>query len=926
MHISFTNPDSSGKNIYDNTGSCGSLSNYLINEHDLNNQYFFNHERNDISEEELSRMIDYNVKGLKKDEEKFISLYVSPSFDENKLISENELKNYVIHVVQEYAQEYNLKKNIDLKDLVWGGVVHKYRYFKGFESKVSIEVEKFKKQGLDIDKIKLLYKKKNSAVSEKYIEYFYNNGFVRAGEKKPGNNMHAHILVSARDKEQKVTLNPNRAKYVKFSKSNFYYKSIKYFSDHFKYPKSINDFIDTTHNYLNSKIRRESSLLYSKYGIVIDESKLKINLKDIQEKDFYVKSLNNLRKTLGKQKIENPEKYINYQYNIILERYKKSRNIDENILNDKSLKELRDKSERYIYFLNKLYHLNLDDKLLLTYSDSFDDKRLLNALSSLHNRIKNDIYFPVKYDINDYVLDIADSYKSNLKYLEYNSNFKIHKLSSFCYYLNNTYTNLNLKEDIILKLAQKNNYDGKVFYSLVSLGQSLKNGEIIKDPKQFLILKISENKSDVIFINYLQHFNKKHGLNITPSLFLNTIKADTETGYFILRDFNYKIEKKMLSAEFFNDPKQLFRESIKQYNYYLGIKDNIDLRFLTHPSVFYHWKHKEQLKYLGGVINSINNVNLSENKKFNLNEIIPFYSFKMHDVYKSLYSINHWFKDNKLLEDNFKDVLLDHVNYTINRNTYLSWDNNKREQWLNGYLNLLEYDPKMKNIIINNRDLIKKNAKKYSHYINIYRTMYRVKNLAYEESVKVDKADYDPVKNKPVNWKEYINKTFERTYFEEMAYDYSIKYKNLPNQSKVIRMDAAIDLLNDRFYLNITGAKINKEYFIEMEKENNYSGRLNSAISSLTYKLSNSLPMESETYNDYILKHMSKPKYEKSLANNSSINKSLFKPLITILDVISNNPILYSLEKDLKYNKTINEDHIIPRRVINRVKRKLRNG
>lgn len=919
MHISFTDPETSGKKIYDNTGSCGTLTNYLVNDHDLPNEYFFNHERNDITEEELNKLIDGNVKGLKKEDDKFISLYVSPSSEENKIINEKDFKDYVIHTVQEYAQEYNLKSNIDLKDIVWGGIIHHYRYFKGFESKVSKEVSQFKKEGLSLENILGHYRKKNSAVSQKHIKYFYENGVVGAGDKKPGNNMHAHILISTRDRSLKTTLNPNKAKYVSFSKSNFYFKSINYFSDHFKYPKSINEFIEKTHTYLDSKISRESAILFSKHGIVVDETKLKINLNDIHEKDFYVKSLNSLRKALSKQNISDPEFFIDKQYNSIRERYKKNRAIKESILNTKDLLDIRKKAESYIYYLNRQYKLQLDGNILITYSDAFEDKRILFALSSLHNRLKNDQYFPIKYDLNEYVLDIADSYKTNLKYLEYNTNYKVHKLTSYCYYLNNSYKDLNLKESTILKMAKNYDYNGKVFYSLVSLSQSLKNGIKIKDPYEFLLLKISEKKSDIVFINYLQNFNKTYGLNIDSSHFLRTIKADTETGYFILRDFNYKIKNDLLNIEKLRDPQTLLRETFKQYNYYLDIKDNVDLRFLAHPSIFYHWEYEKQLKYLGQVINSINNVHLSKRKRFDLNEILPFYSFQLYEVYKSLHNVNFWFKNNITLEENFKDVLLDHINNTVSRKTYISWDINKRKKWLNDYLHMLQFDPKMRGIINNYSQLIKENADKYKYYTNIYRTLHRVNNLAYEESIKIKKTDFDQIKSKPTNWEEYINKTFERTYFEEMAYDYGIKYSNLPYQSKVIRMDAAIDLLNDRYYLNITGAKINKEFFLELERKNNYNGKLNSAISSLTYKLSNKLPINGLSYNDYILNHMTRQILEKQQNN-------FLKPLTNILGSIANNPLLNAMERNFQYDRSINEENIIPKRVINRIKRKLRNG
>ncbi|WP_017733356.1 DUF5712 family protein [Nafulsella turpanensis] len=177
MHSKIIHPLSHGKAVYANKGSCARLVSYLQHEAREKGEglSFFNEEGEGLRPEEVQHRIDYNVKGLRKTESKFIALVLSPSPAELRHISSRaeKLKQFTIQAMQNYAANFQLKngKRLAAKDLLWYAAIHHHRTFKGTEA----------------------------AVKE---------GLVRSGEQKPGLQMHVHIIVSKRDRSQQITLSP----------------------------------------------------------------------------------------------------------------------------------------------------------------------------------------------------------------------------------------------------------------------------------------------------------------------------------------------------------------------------------------------------------------------------------------------------------------------------------------------------------------------------------------------------------------------------------------------------------------------------------------------------------------------------------------------------------------------------------------------
>ncbi|GAA4394154.1 DUF5712 family protein [Hymenobacter koreensis] len=177
MYIKLINPATHGKAAYNNSGSSAQTLNYLKQEagRDGEEATFFGADRDDLSAAEVGQNIDSNVKGLRAGEAKFYSLVISPSEAELTHIGNDEakLKDYTRQVMAQYAANFKLKDGRELgsQDLVWGATLHQQRSYRGTDPEVS-------------------------------------TGQAKIGEQRPGLQTHIHVIVSARDAQQRITLNP----------------------------------------------------------------------------------------------------------------------------------------------------------------------------------------------------------------------------------------------------------------------------------------------------------------------------------------------------------------------------------------------------------------------------------------------------------------------------------------------------------------------------------------------------------------------------------------------------------------------------------------------------------------------------------------------------------------------------------------------
>ena len=172
MYAKIINPKTNGRKVYNNAGSSQRCASYLAKEAKEagGEATFFGAPGTEArTAAEVVELLDGNVKGLGKDDPKFHSLVLSPSADELLQIGNNPkaLEEYTQNVMDLYAKNFTLKnaKELGKANLVWAATIHQERTNRGTDAGVQ-------------------------------------------GEKKDGLQTHIHVMVSARDADQKITLNP----------------------------------------------------------------------------------------------------------------------------------------------------------------------------------------------------------------------------------------------------------------------------------------------------------------------------------------------------------------------------------------------------------------------------------------------------------------------------------------------------------------------------------------------------------------------------------------------------------------------------------------------------------------------------------------------------------------------------------------------
>eukprot|EP01035_Chromulina_nebulosa_P020719 gene20719-26863_t len=233
-----------------------------------------------FNKKQVVEAIDNNVKGLTKKDDKFHSLVIAPSAKELEHIGNDtaKLKEFTIVCMERYASNFNLNsgKRLSEKDLVWYATIHQNRAYKGTDAKVV-------------------------------------NGEKKSGDLKEGLQTHIHVVVSARDKEQKITLNPNTPNKNRFKMTAWFESNEKQFNRQFDFkpdPKEVSKPKDKTAYFI----------LWTEKKLHILE-KMGITDKQITEIRNIAKSKNNssdFRKNLGevvkevraKNKIQSPKEAL----------------------------------------------------------------------------------------------------------------------------------------------------------------------------------------------------------------------------------------------------------------------------------------------------------------------------------------------------------------------------------------------------------------------------------------------------------------------------------------------------------------------------------------------------------------------------------------------------------------------------------------
>ena len=249
MHTKIINPKTDGYQVYHNRGKADRLIAYLLHERKESREgqeVFFNQGSDHIDPETVTHALNSNVKGLRKDEEKFFTIVISPSEAELRHIgnSDEKLKEFVRQIMDDYARNFSLKDGRKLKgeDLLWFAAIHadrKVRHLdlrkeEGYLSQKEKQIIQDLKTKGDPHSLKVAERIEQNALRRN--THKLDGEIFQAGDQKPGLNKHVHIVVSRKDKDMQYSLNPRGWK-ARFDLRKWQERNGHRFQELFGYPK-----------------------------------------------------------------------------------------------------------------------------------------------------------------------------------------------------------------------------------------------------------------------------------------------------------------------------------------------------------------------------------------------------------------------------------------------------------------------------------------------------------------------------------------------------------------------------------------------------------------------------------------------------------------------------------------------------------------
>lgn len=207
--------------------SVGDFVEYLEKENvgrlPVDQEYFFNHERDGIYTDEVIEEIDNNTAKLKKTEPKFYSITLNPSQQELKAIGDSPeaLKQFTREAMKAYAKAFNREidgKPVSIDDIKYFAKVERQRTFKGSDKEIqenqpyATKILELKQQirsiqhGETTGDIKMLQKAIDRL--EREAPHKLNGKRIVRDMPKPAHQSHIHIIVSRKDASNRYSLSP----------------------------------------------------------------------------------------------------------------------------------------------------------------------------------------------------------------------------------------------------------------------------------------------------------------------------------------------------------------------------------------------------------------------------------------------------------------------------------------------------------------------------------------------------------------------------------------------------------------------------------------------------------------------------------------------------------------------------------------------
>ncbi len=203
---------------------------------------FFNHQEEGIFKNEVISSIDYNKKGLGRNDAKFYAITLSPSQSEQKHLLKS-ITNKKINNVDELSRDEHKQYEKLLIDFA--------------RKSMNEYASHFGRKGLESGDQLVYFGKIEHNRYAKGTDDLVKNGLIKSGEKKKGLQTHIHIIMSHRDKEQKRKISPmapekkglnsklNGAPTTRgFDRNLFNIKTERLFDQRYNYDRGLNEKVE----------------------------------------------------------------------------------------------------------------------------------------------------------------------------------------------------------------------------------------------------------------------------------------------------------------------------------------------------------------------------------------------------------------------------------------------------------------------------------------------------------------------------------------------------------------------------------------------------------------------------------------------------------------------------------------------------------
>ncbi len=289
MYVKIHKPD----DYFGNRGSSGQLIAYLEKENPgkeaVEQEQFFDHYQDQVPAHKAELILDTNHKGLSADDSKFHMVTLNPSEKELEFLGDkpagtegaasNELlREYTRAVMDQYAESFNRKidgRPLEGGDLVYFAKIENERTYKPQEIQykesyshnqgIRKEITKLKRELREQSDItgrsKARIEKKISVLEGQY-QRDKGGVVILPGNAKKGLNTHVHVVVSRRDKQQRLKLSPlansrgsqnklnGKNVQIGFNRSEFVNKAERIFDKKFAYDRALQE----SYQYRHAKV------------------------------------------------------------------------------------------------------------------------------------------------------------------------------------------------------------------------------------------------------------------------------------------------------------------------------------------------------------------------------------------------------------------------------------------------------------------------------------------------------------------------------------------------------------------------------------------------------------------------------------------------------------------------------------------------